>query len=104
MQLVLVTGGTSQCSDRSPIPFNAAPEPKTPKLRSGDSKLEPGVDPNALVDTASGCETALHAAVRRGHLECAEQLLDMGAQPDKPNSSQETPLHVAAQYGRTSCA
>ena len=45
-------------------------------------------------------ETALHCAAQYGHLECVQQLLDAGAEPNIKNIREETALDHAAQYGR----
>ena len=48
--------------------------------------------------------TALMYAVKDGHGEIVEMLLEAGAGPDRRNPSQETALHLAARHGRTASA
>ena len=45
-------------------------------------------------------ETALHSAAQYGHLEAVQLLLKHGADPNIKNSKDETPLDLAALYGR----
>lgn len=45
-------------------------------------------------------ESALHNACRRGNDEIASQLLKCGADPSVRNNLGETPLHLAAMWGR----
>lgn len=61
--------------------------------------LERGVDPNAVDEKG---QTALLAAIRDGSASVVAVLLDRPAlQVDKANSSNETPLMMAALKGRT---
>ena len=45
-------------------------------------------------------ETALHSASQFGHLETVALLLEHHADPNIKNSRDETPLDLAALYGR----
>ncbi|CAJ1404959.1 unnamed protein product [Effrenium voratum] len=45
--------------------------------------------------------TALHLAVRDGHLEVVRCLLEAGADPDSRNHTGMTPMHMAGKYGGT---
>ena len=45
-------------------------------------------------------ETALHSASQFGHLQTAQLLLEHLADPNIKNSKDETPLDLAALYGR----
>ena len=45
-------------------------------------------------------ETALHSASQYGHLETVQILLEHHADPNIKNSRDETPLDLAALYGR----
>ena len=52
--------------------------------------------PNILIDPQDkNCQTPLAIAVSRGARACVEQLLAYGARTDIPNSSGNTPLHIA---------
>lgn len=53
-----------------------------------------------LMEAAARGDTALHAAVRQGHLEVARLLLERGAEIGLVNRHGETPLLVAADEGR----
>ena len=46
-------------------------------------------------------DTALHAACERGFTGIVHQLIAAGADIDKKNEDEQTPLHVAAREGRT---
>lgn len=48
--------------------------------------------------------TALMYAVRGGHDEIVEMLVEAGAIPDQQNLAGETALHLAARHGRTASA
>lgn len=45
--------------------------------------------------------SALHVASRLGYLAVLRSLLDLGSSIDNKNEDEQTPLHVAARYGRT---
>tara|TARA_R110002072_G_scaffold182877_2_gene339137 strand:- start:7472 stop:8386 length:915 start_codon:yes stop_codon:yes gene_type:complete len=49
--------------------------------------------------TATGFETALHMSVRRGNLEITTLLLEAGADPNKLNHIEQTPLFMSASNG-----
>ena len=44
--------------------------------------------------------TPLHIASSKGFLDCAMALIDAGAQIDNKNEDEQTPLHLAAKFGR----
>ena len=48
----------------------------------------------------SEVETALHCAAQHGHAGAVRSLLEYGADPNIKNSKEETPLDLAALYGR----
>lgn len=48
---------------------------------------------------SSLCGTALHAAVRGGHLSIIQRLLNLGAKVAAATAKGSTPLHLAADNG-----
>ncbi|CAG2232219.1 unnamed protein product [Mytilus edulis] len=48
-------------------------------------------------------ETPLHLAVRYGHTQCAELLIENGASLQAVDNIADTPIHTAIQYRQTSC-
>lgn len=58
-----------------------------------------GVDVNS---TAEDDQTALHFAVRKGHLETVRMLLERGANMNKPDAKGWTPKALAEQLGSKS--
>jgi ankyrin repeat protein len=48
-------------------------------------------------------ETALHCAAQHGHVDAVQVLLQHGADPNIKNCREETPLDLAALYGRCVC-
>lgn len=57
---------------------------------------EPTLNPNL----EAGQQTALHMAVKKNDLNCAELLLEKGASPNIPNNKGLTALHMAAMKGQ----
>ena len=57
---------------------------------------EPTLNPNL----EAGQQTALHMAVKKNDLNCAELLLEKGASPNIPNNKGLTALHMAAERKR----
>lgn len=57
---------------------------------------EPTINPNL----EAGHQTALHIAVRKNDLTCADLLLEKGASANIPNSKGLTALHLAAMKGQ----
>ncbi|XP_003703369.2 transient receptor potential cation channel family member painless [Megachile rotundata] len=57
---------------------------------------EPTINPNL----EAGQQTALHMAVKKNDLNCAELLLEKGASPNIPNNKGLTALHMSAMKGQ----
>ena len=56
----------------------------------------------SLVDFSDKYDNSpLHLACRQGYLAIARALLEAGSRIDNKNEDEQTPLHVAAKYGRT---
>lgn len=58
--------------------------------------LSEGIDPNVAL-TKYGGDTALHFAARLGYFKVIKSLIEHGANPDKPNESNITPLFDAVR-------
>jgi ankyrin repeat protein len=88
--LLLLTGNGVWADDLLPDLVNAG------KRAEALALLEQGIEVNQLsVDNT----TALHWAVYRKDLDLVERLLDMGADPDRPNDYGATPMTVASEHG-----
>lgn len=57
-------------------------------------------EPTVNLNLEAGQQTALHIAVRKKDLACAELLLEKGASANIPNSKGLTALHLAAMKGQ----
>lgn len=75
---------------------------RTGQVEAVRSRLAPA-PPDLDAADAEG-ETALMHAVREGHDEIVEMLLEAGADPDHQNQRGETALHLAARHGRLASA
>ena len=62
-----------------------------------------GGDLNAQENVDVGKSSVLHHAVRAGHLQICETLIDKGSNPNMCDSLGMTPLHCAAREGMIDC-
>ncbi|XP_031848725.2 transient receptor potential cation channel family member painless [Nomia melanderi] len=58
-------------------------------------------DPRINPNLEAGQRTALHMAVKKNDLACAQLLLEKGASPNIPNNKGWTAIHMAAMNGQT---
>jgi len=70
-------------------------------LRQLQQRLAEGYDVSRPQCTALR-ETPLHLAIGNRHLDCAQRLLEDGADPHLPDGNGDTPLHVACRLGEAS--
>lgn len=73
-------------------------------VRSGDlvgvrAALETGVPPDSPVGVREGM-AALHHAIGRGDVRVVFALLEAGADPNRRDALQRTPLHLAVRFDR----
>ena len=65
--------------------------------------LESGLDPNSEIKTQGG-NCALHLAAHKGYFLCVETLLKFGADPDKTNHFNLTPLYITLRRNHAKTA
>lgn len=60
-----------------------------------------GAVPVDTIVDVTGATTALHQAASHGNSVCVALLLSLGANPQQPDTYQQTPQHLAAMFGHT---
>eukprot|EP00009_Paramoeba_aestuarina_P002507 CAMPEP_0201512558 /NCGR_PEP_ID=MMETSP0161_2-20130828/4791_1 /ASSEMBLY_ACC=CAM_ASM_000251 /TAXON_ID=180227 /ORGANISM="Neoparamoeba aestuarina, Strain SoJaBio B1-5/56/2" /LENGTH=231 /DNA_ID=CAMNT_0047908443 /DNA_START=9 /DNA_END=701 /DNA_ORIENTATION=- len=99
--LIIVAGGNIEEKDNNgatPLYYSVA----FGSVKCYDLLIEYGADVNVVTNEG---DTLLHASIAKNHTDITLRLLARDNAPyDKPNNQKMTPLHLAASWGRRSCA